>query len=116
VRSKFESISRSQVVSKTHAEEEEEEEDTVDLASLVPGIDEMGNLTKQAFITPAMVVLVLLPRRNRSLATMDDDLELLGSGVDPIAEQFETWVLEYSGSTTAGVWYRAILLTGMKSI
>jgi len=63
---------------------------TVDLASLVPGIDEMGNLTKQAFVTPAMVVLVLLPRRNRSLATMDDDLELLGSGVDPIAEQFET--------------------------
>ena len=24
---------------------------------------------------------------------MDDDLELLGSGVDPIAEQFETCVL-----------------------
>lgn len=23
-------------------------------------------------------------------ATMDDDLELLGSGVDPIAEQFDT--------------------------
>lgn len=27
------------------------------------------------------------------LVAMDDDLELLGSGVDPIAEQFETYVI-----------------------
>lgn len=47
---------------------------------------------------------------------MDDDLELLGSGVDPIAEQFETCVLLTSDTCVTCQLQTVFLLAGTRSI
>lgn len=47
---------------------------------------------------------------------MDDDLELLGSGVDPIAEQFETCVLLTSDTCITCQLQFLLLLAGMRNI
>ena len=47
---------------------------------------------------------------------MDDDLELLGSGVDPIAEQFETCVLPDKSHLVNCQLQLLSLLAGMRSI